>query len=115
MKRHWCGSKPAPEVCGTTTCTFAECARRIASFRQLFRGIRLGLFNRAYHHAERTRLPNLFSMQVDQLWEVPVEEARRRLGIPVGGAAAELYPEIPIPASMAEALRREWRGFGIER
>jgi hypothetical protein len=94
---------------------FLECARRIASFRQLFRGIRLGLFNRAYEYAERTRLTNLFTMPVDQLWEVPVEEARRRLGIPAGGAAAGLYPEIPISASMAEALRREWRGFGIER
>jgi hypothetical protein len=94
---------------------FLECARRIASFRQVVRGIRLGLFNRAYQYAERTRLTNLFTMPVDQLWDVPVEEARRRLGMPVGGAAAELYPEIPIPAAMAEALRREWRGLGIER
>jgi hypothetical protein len=94
---------------------FLECARRIASFRQVFRGIRLGLFNRAYQYAERTRLTNLFTMPVDQLWDVPVEEARRRLGMPVGGAAAELYPEIPIPASMAEALRQEWQRFGIER
>jgi hypothetical protein len=92
-----------------------ECARRIASFRQVFRGIRLGLFNRAYDYAKRARLTNLFTMPVDQLWDVPVEEARRRLGMPVGGAAAELYPEIPIPAPMAEALRREWQTFGIER
>ncbi|MFL5495751.1 MAG: hypothetical protein ACJ8DC_15310 [Gemmatimonadales bacterium] len=94
---------------------FLECARRIASFRQLFRGIRLGLFNRAYRYAERTRLTNLFTMPVDQLWDASVEEARRRLGMPLGGAAAELYPEIPIPAPMAEALRREWQGFGIAR
>jgi hypothetical protein len=94
---------------------FLECARRIASFRQVFRGIRLGLFNRAYRYAERTRLTNLFTMPVDQFWDVSVEEARRRLGMPVGGAAAELYPEIPIPASMAEALRLEWQGFGVER
>jgi hypothetical protein len=92
-----------------------ECARRIASFRQLFRGIRLGIFNRAYDHAKRTRLSNLFTMPVEQLWEVPVEESRRRLGIPAEGAAAALYREIPIPATMAEELRREWRAFGIER
>ncbi len=94
---------------------FLECARRIASFRQVFRGIRLGIFNRAYQYAERTRLTNLFTMPVDQLWEVPVEEARLRLGIPVEGAAAGLYREIPIPATMAEELRREWRAFGMEK
>jgi hypothetical protein len=94
---------------------FLECARRIASFRQVFRGIRLGLFNRAYDYAQRTRLTDLFTMPVDQLWDVSVEEARRRLGMPVEGAAAGLYPEIPIPQAMAEALRREWRGFGLER
>jgi hypothetical protein len=94
---------------------FLECARRIASLRQVFRGIRLGLFNRAYDYAQRTRLTNLFTMPVDQLWDVPVEEARRRLGMPVDGAAAGLYSEIQIPEAMAEALRREWRGFGLER
>jgi hypothetical protein len=94
---------------------FLECARRIASFRQVFRGIRLGLFNRAYDYAKRARLTNLFTMPVDQLWEMPVEQARQRLGMPVEGAAAQLYAEIPIPAAMAETLRREWRGFGIER
>jgi len=51
---------------------FVECARRIASFRQVYRGIRLGLFNRAYHYARRTRLTNLFTMPVDELWDVPV-------------------------------------------
>ncbi|HEX3236189.1 MAG TPA: hypothetical protein VHR41_18500 [Gemmatimonadales bacterium] len=94
---------------------FLECARRIASFRQVFRGIRLGLFNRAYRYAERTRLTDLFTMPVDQLWELPVEEARRRLGMPIEGAAAELYREIPIPSAMAEALRREWRALGTEK
>jgi hypothetical protein len=94
---------------------FLECARRIASFRQVLRGIRLGIFNRAYAYAKRTRLGNLFTIPVEQLWEVPVEESRRRLGMPVEGAAAELYREIPIPAAMAEELRREWRAFGIER
>jgi hypothetical protein len=44
-----------------------------------------------------------------------VAEARRRLGMPPGGPAAELYREIPLPAATAEALRREWRGFGISR
>jgi hypothetical protein len=92
-----------------------ECARRIASFRQLFRGIRLGLFNRAYAYAERTRLANLFTIPVDELWSLPVAEARRRLGMPPGGPAAELYAEIPVPGPMAGALRREWAGFGIRR
>jgi hypothetical protein len=94
---------------------FLECVRRIASFRQVFRGIRLGIFNRAYDYAKRTRLRNLFTMPVEQLWEVPVEQSRRRLGMPVEGAAAELYGEIPIPEALAEELRREWRAFGIER
>jgi hypothetical protein len=94
---------------------FLECARRIASFREVFRGIRLGLFNRAYRYAERIRLIDLFTMPVEPLWEVPVEEARRRLGMPIDGAAAELYREIPIPPAMAQALREEWRTFGIEK
>ena len=94
---------------------FVECARRIASFRQVFRGIRLGLFNRAYDYARRTRLSNLFTIPVDQLWELPVAEARRRLGMPPGGPAADLYGEIPIPAPDAAVLRREWEGFGIRR
>jgi hypothetical protein len=94
---------------------FVECARRIASFRQVFRGIRLGLFDRAYAYARRTRLTNLFMIPVDELWDLPVAEGRRRLGIPPGGASAELYREIPVPAPMAEALRREWQGFGVTR
>lgn len=94
---------------------FVECARRVASFRQVFRGIRLGLFNHAYDYAHRTRLTNLFTMPVDELWEVPVAEARRRLGMPPGGPTAELYVEVPVPAPMAETLRREWRGYGVAR
>src|SRR3954471_19906863 len=39
---------------------FLECARRIASFRQVFRGIRLGIFSRAYDYARGSRLTNLF-------------------------------------------------------
>jgi len=94
---------------------FVECARGIASFRQVARGIRLGLFSRAYDHAARTGLANLFTMPVEELRDVPVAEARRRLGIPPGGGAAELYAEIHVPAGMAEALRAEWRGFGVIR
>jgi hypothetical protein len=94
---------------------FVECARRIASFRQVFRGIRYGLFNRAYDHARRTRLANLFAIPVDELWTVPVAEARRRLGMPEAGPAAELYAGIPIPPADAAALRAEWAGFGVRR
>ncbi len=94
---------------------FVECARRIASFRQVFRGIRLGLFTRAYAYARRTRLANLFTIPVDELWNVPVAEARRRLGMPEGGPTAAFYAEVPVPPPMAEALREEWKGFGISR
>jgi hypothetical protein len=94
---------------------FVECARRIASFRQVFRGIRLGLFTRAYDYSRRTRLADLFTLPIDELWNLPVAEARRRLGMPPGGPAAELYAEIPIPAQDAEVLRREWEGFGVRR
>jgi hypothetical protein len=94
---------------------FVECARGIASFRQVLRGIRLGLFNRAYDYAARTRLPDLFTLPVEELREVTVAEARRRVGMPVTGAAAELYAETPIPAPVAAALRREWEEFGIRR
>lgn len=94
---------------------FVECARRIASFRQVGRGIRLELFNRAYAYARRTRLTNLFTIPVDELWDLPVAEARRRLGMPPGGPVADLYAEIPVPAPLAELLRREWEGFGVRR
>jgi hypothetical protein len=94
---------------------FVECARRIAPFRQVWRGIQAGLFNRAYEHARRTRLTNLFEIPVHELWSCSVAEARRRLGMPEGGVAAELYQGIVLPARVAQALRNEWLGFGIER
>jgi len=94
---------------------FVECARRIASFRQVGRGIRGGVFNRAYEYARRTRMTNLFNIPVHQLWDVPVAEARRRLGLPEGGAAAEFYREIALDPATALALRQEWRTFGVDR
>ena len=94
---------------------FMECARRIASFRQVGRGIALGIFNRAYDHARKTNLTNLFNIPVDELWNVPVADARRRLGLPEGGVARELYRDMPIPASMADALRKEWSAFDVSR
>ena len=93
---------------------FVECARRIASFRQVGRGIQLGIFNRAYNYARRTRLTNLFEIPVEELWSLPVAEARRRLGMPEGGVAAEIYRDIPIDPRMASALQEEWRGFGVQ-
>jgi hypothetical protein len=92
-----------------------ECVRRIASFRQVGRGIQLGIFSRAYDYARRKRLTNLFNIPVEELWSLPVAEARRRLKIPEGGVAAELYREIALPPGMAEALRAEWRTYGFER
>jgi hypothetical protein len=94
---------------------FVECARRIASFRQVGRGIQARIFNRAYDYARRTRLTNLFEIPVDELRMIPVSEARRRLGMPEAGVAAELYREIILPAEMAGALRAEWRAFGVAR
>ncbi len=94
---------------------FVECARRIASFRQVSRGIQAGLFNRAYDYARRTRLTNLFQIPVKELWSLPVAEARRRLGMPEQGPATELYREIRMSPKLTAALRQEWRGFGIER
>jgi hypothetical protein len=94
---------------------FVECARRIASFRQVGRGIRLGIFNRAYDYARRTRLTNLFEIPVQGLWNLPVAEARRRLGMPEAGMAGEFYRDIRLDPGMAEAIREEWRSFGILR
>jgi hypothetical protein len=94
---------------------FVECARRIASFRQVGRGIRVGIFNKAYDYARRTRLANLFEIPVHELWDVPVGEARRRLGMPEAGAAAELYREIVLDPGTAEAIREEWKTFGVRR
>lgn len=90
---------------------FVECARRIASFRQVARGIRLGIFNAAYDYARRSRLTNLFEIPVNEFWTIPVAEARRRLGIPEGGIAAELYRGITLAPDLADALRREWETF----
>jgi hypothetical protein len=94
---------------------FVECARRIASFRQVGRGIALGIFSRAYDYARRTRLTNLFNIPVEELWSLPVAEARRRLGMPEGGVAVEMYRDMPINPKLAAALREEWRGFGVSR
>jgi hypothetical protein len=94
---------------------FVECARRIASFRQVGRGIQLGIFNRAYDYARKRRLTNLFEIPVEELWTVPLAEARRRLGMPEGGVAVEMYREIRLPQDMAAALRAEWRTYGVER
>ena len=94
---------------------FVECARRIASFRQVGRGIQLGIFNRAYDYARRTRLTNLFEIPVEELWTVPLAEARRRLAMPEGGVAAELYREISLPQDLAAALRAEWQTYGVDR
>lgn len=94
---------------------FVECARRIASFRQVGRGIRVGIFNRAYDYARRTGLTNLFDIPVEELWSVPLAEARRRLGMPDAGMAREFYPEITLDPAMAAAIRAEWKSFGVTR
>jgi hypothetical protein len=94
---------------------FVECARRIASFRQVGRGIRLGIFNRAYEYARRTRLTNLFDIPVEDLWRLPVADARRRLGMPEAGIATELYKQISFPGELGQTLREEWRTYGVER
>ena len=94
---------------------FVECARRIASFRQVGRGIQLGVFNRAYEYARRARLTNLFDIPVQQLWNLPVAEARRRLGMPEAGVAREVYREITLEPRLAAAIRLEWASFGVKR
>jgi hypothetical protein len=111
-------SRGVPKVVGWALFyggAFVECARRIASFRQVGRGIQLGIFNRAYDYARRTRLTNLFEVPVDRLWTLPVAEARRQLGMPDAGMAAEFYREITLDPAMAGALREEWESFGITR
>jgi hypothetical protein len=111
-------SRGVPKALGWTLFyggAFVECARRIASFRQVGRGIRLRIFNRAYDYARRTRLTNLFQIPVREMWDLPVAEVRRRLGIPAAGVAAELYREIAVQPALAAALRREWESFGIAR
>jgi hypothetical protein len=112
------GSRGAPRRLGWMLFyggAMLECVRGIAPIGQVFRGMRLGLFNRAYDYAVRTRLTNLFTIPVQELWTVPVAEARRRLGMPEAGIAADLYREIEIPPSLAEALRSEWREFSTAR
>jgi hypothetical protein len=94
---------------------FVECARGIASFRQVGRGIQLGVFNQAYEYARRTKLTNLFQIPVQELWSVPVAEARRRLGMSEGGVAVEVYRGILLEPGMATALREEWRSYGVLR
>jgi hypothetical protein len=94
---------------------FVECARGIASFRQVGRGIALGIFNQAYDYARRTRLTNLFEIPVEELSRVPVAEARRRLGLPEAGVAAEVYRTILIDPPLAAALKAEWEKFDIRR
>jgi hypothetical protein len=111
-------SRGVPKALGWTLFyggAFVECARRIASFRQVGRGIRLRIFSRAYDYARRTRLTNLFQIPVREMWDLPVAEVRRRLGIPAAGVAAELYREIAVEPALAAALRREWESFGIAR
>jgi hypothetical protein len=111
-------SRRVPKVVGWALFyggAFVECARRIASFRQVGLGIRLGIFNRAYDYARRTRLTNLFEIPVEELRLVPVAEARRRLGMPEGGIAAELYRQIPVNSGVAAALRAEWARFNVQR
>jgi hypothetical protein len=112
------GSRGVPKLIGWVLFyggAFVECARRIASFRQVFRGIQLELFNRSYEHARRTGLTNLFTLPVEELWTLPVGEARRRLGMPAAGVAREVYQDLPIPNDMAQALREEWKTFGVAK
>ncbi|MFL5403712.1 MAG: hypothetical protein ACJ8BF_12930 [Gemmatimonadales bacterium] len=111
-------SRGVPKVVGWALFyggAFVECARRIASFRQVGRGIRLGIFNRAYHYARRVRLTNLFEIPVQELWSLPVAEARRRLKLPEAGAATEFYREITLDPATAAAIRQEWERFGVAR
>jgi hypothetical protein len=111
-------SRRVPKVLGWVLFyggALVECARRIASFRQVGRGIQLGIFSAAYEYARRARLTNLFELPVDELWDLPVAEARRRLGMPEAGIAAELYREILVSPRMAAALRQEWKSFNVNR
>jgi hypothetical protein len=94
---------------------FVECARRIASFRQVGRGIQLGIFSRAYDYARRTGITNLFELPVEELWSLPVAEARRRLDMPEAGMAAEFYRDITLDPAIAGAIRAEWKSFGVTR
>jgi len=82
-------------------------------FRQVFRGIGSGSSTaRTRTRAARASPP--VPDPVDELWDLPVAEARRRLGIPGRGLGRAL-PEILVSAPMADALRQEWQGFGVTR
>ena len=112
------GSRGVPKAVGWLLFyggAFVECARRIASFRQVGRGIELGIFNRAHDYARQTRLTNLFEIPVEELRSVPVAEARRRLGIPEQGVAVEVYRQIVIKPPLEAALREEWKQFKVNR
>ncbi len=111
------GSRGVPKAVGWLLFyggAFVECARGIASFRQVARGAALGIFSRAYDYARRTRLTNLFEIPVENLWSVSVAEARRRLGMPEGGVALEVYRQIAIDPRLAAALREEWQKFDVK-
>ena len=47
----------------------------------------VGLFNGAYDYAGRTRLTNLFTIPIDELWDVPVAEAHGSVSFPCGQEA----------------------------
>ena len=111
-------SRGVPKVVGWVLFyggAFVECLRRIAPFNQVWRGIQLGVFSRAYDYARRTRLTNLFDVPVEELAGVSVAEARRRLGLPEKGVAPEVYRTISCPPDLAQAIRDEWRSYGINR
>jgi hypothetical protein len=57
----------------------------------------------------------LFEIPVEGLWSVSVAEARRRLGMPEGGVAQEVYREIEVNPRLATALRKEWEAFDIRK
>ena len=92
-----------------------ECLRGSASIGQVARGVRLRVFTRAYDHARRTRLTNLFEIPIEELWHLPIAEARARLRMPENGVARELYRDIAIDRRLADRLRREWKEFGHRR
>ena len=92
-----------------------ECLRRIAPFRDVWRGIQLQVFSRAYDYAKRVRLTNLFNIPIEEVSSLSVAAARRKLGIPEGGIAAELYGAISFPPDLAESFRREWRTYSVDR
>ena len=112
------GSRGVPKALGWLLFyggAFVECARGIASFRQVGRGIALGIFNRAYDYAREIRLTNLFEIPVEELWNVSVAEARRRLGVPEEGVAVKVYHQIAIRPPLETALKEEWKTFNVRK